>query len=191
MRYKYMFNERKAAQVATWFLRQGNGSMAHLKLIKLIYLAEREAMSKYGALITGDRFVSMDQGPVPSLTLSFLNGEKRNGDDGWDKWISDKAEHQVELRVRAKTAELDELSEAELGLLNEVWGRFGHMNKWDLVDLLHDPVHCAEWKDPDGSSTPIAYEQIFLALGKQPEIALALAERIEEQRAIDKLFATL
>ena len=99
-----MFNERKAAQVAAWFLRQNNGSMAHLKLIKLMYLAERGAMDKYGSLITGDRFVSMDQGPVPSLTLSYLNGEKRNGTDGWDKWISDKADHQVALMERAKTA---------------------------------------------------------------------------------------
>ncbi len=186
-----MFNERKAAQVATWFLRQGTGNMAHLKLIKLMYLAEREAMSQYGALITGDRFVSMDHGPVPSLTLSFLNGEKRNGDDGWDKWVCDKAEHQVALKDRAKTAALDELSKAELDILAQVWVRFGHMNKWELVELLHNPSHCAEWKDPDGSSDPITYEQIFLALGKQPDIALALSERIEEQRVIDKLFAKL
>lgn len=186
-----MFNERKAAQVATWFLRQGKGNMAHLKLIKLMYLAEREAMNQHGVLITGDRFVSMDQGPVPSLTLSFLNGEKRNGDDGWDKWVSDKADHKVALKERAETAALDELSEAEIAILADVWAKFGHMSKWDLVDHLHEPAHCAEWKDPDGSSTAITYEQIFLALGKQPEVAVALAERIEQQRAIDKLFATL
>ena len=186
-----MFNERKAAQVATWFLRQADGNMAHLKLIKLMYLAEREAMNQLGALITGDRFVSMDQGPVPSLTLSFLNGEKRNGDDGWDKWVSDKADHKVALKERAETAALDELSKAELDILANVWEKFGHMSKWELVDHLHDPAHCAEWKDPDGSSIAIAYEQIFLALGKQPEIASELAKRIEEQRAIDKLFATL
>jgi len=186
-----MFNERKAAQVAAWFLRQSNGSMAHLKLIKLMYLAERRAMDKHGSLITGDRFVSMDQGPVPSLTLSYLNGEKRNGPDGWDKWISDKADHQVALMDRAKSALLDELSVAETEVLSTVWQRFGRMSKWDLVDYLHDAKNCREWKDPDGSSVPISYDQIFEALGREPDEAAVLAERIEEQRRIDKVLASI
>ena len=186
-----MFNERKAAQVATWFLRQNSGSMAHLKLIKLMYLAEREAMHKYGVLITGDRFVSMDQGPVPSSTLSFLNGEKRNGDDGWDKWISDKADHQVALVDRAKTASLDELSAAEIEVLGDVWQRFGQMGKWALVDYLHDAKNCPEWKDPEGSSLPIPYAQIFQAFGRSPDDAALLAERIEEQRQIDRVLSSI
>lgn len=38
-----MFNVRKSAQVATWFLRQGSGHMPHLKLMRLMYLAGRAA----------------------------------------------------------------------------------------------------------------------------------------------------
>ena len=37
-----MFNERKAAQIAAWLLRQAKGNMRHLKLIKLMYLVERQ-----------------------------------------------------------------------------------------------------------------------------------------------------
>jgi uncharacterized phage-associated protein len=186
-----MFNERKAAQVATWFLRQSGGSMAHLKLIKLMYLAERSAMDKHGMLITGDRFVSMDQGPVPSLTLSYLNGEKRNGADGWDKWISDKANHQVALQPLGQTEPLDELSEAEVEILSGVWTKFGDMGKWELVDYLHDANNCPEWKDPEGSSSPITYRQMFEGLGRSEEESELLAARIEDQHQIDKLLAAL
>ena len=186
-----MFNERKAAQVATWFLRQNQGRMPHLKLIKLMYLAERSAMDKHGMLITGDRFVSMDQGPVPSLTLSYLNGEKQCGKDGWDAWISDKANHQVALVARAEVDALDELSAIEIDVLVDVWKKFGSMDKWALIDYLHDSKNCPEWKDPEGSSFAIAYDAIFRALGRSTDEAARLAERVEEQRNIDKVFASL
>ncbi len=186
-----MFNERKAAQVATWFLRQSGGNMAHLKLIKLIYLAEREAMAKHGMLITGDRFVSMPHGPVPSQTLNLLNGEMQNGTDGWDMWISDKANHQVALRPRENADTLDELSSAEIAIFESVWAKFGHLDQWKLVDYLHDAKNCPEWKDPDGSSLQITYQQIFEGLGRSTEEAGALASRLEDQRNIDKLLASL
>ena len=38
-----MFNERKVAQMAAFFLRECGGSMSVLKLTKLLYLAERIA----------------------------------------------------------------------------------------------------------------------------------------------------
>ena len=44
-----MFNERKAAQMAAFFLGQGSGGrLAHLKLMKLLYLADREAVRAFG-----------------------------------------------------------------------------------------------------------------------------------------------
>ena len=186
-----MFNERKAAQVATWFLRQQSGRMSHLKLIKLMYISERTSMDVNGCLITGDRFVSMDQGPVPSLSLSYLNGEKMPSKDGWDSWISDKENHEVALQERAKVDALDELSRADTDILTGVWGRFGDMGKWDLVNYLHDPKNCPEWSDPEGSSTAISYKAIFTALGRSTEEATQLAERIEEQRQLNKTLAAL
>ena len=38
------FNERKAAQMAAFFLHQGGGKLEVLKLMKLLYLADRQAM---------------------------------------------------------------------------------------------------------------------------------------------------
>ena len=49
-----MFNEQKAAQIAAWFLGKAGGTMPHLKLMKLMYLAERESMAKHGFPMTGE-----------------------------------------------------------------------------------------------------------------------------------------
>lgn len=185
-----MFNERKAAQAAAWFLRQAGGRMPHLKLMKLMYLADRAALDEFGFSLTGDRAVSMPHGPVLSMTLNLVNGDIESGEDGWESWISDRADHEVGLRERpAGQDELDQISAADVDILAQVWRQFGHMGKWQIRDYTHD--HCPEWEDPEGSSKPISFERIFTALGRSAEDAALLAERIAEQHRFGAVFATL
>ena len=73
-----MFNERKAAQMAAFFLGQLlDRKMPHLKLMKLLYLSDREAVRAFGWPISGDRLVSMPHGPVLSQTLNLMDGFTR------------------------------------------------------------------------------------------------------------------
>jgi uncharacterized phage-associated protein len=185
-----MYSERKAAQVAVWFLRQGNGRLPHLKLIKLMYLADRHSMVETGFPITFDRVVSMPHGPVLSMTLNYINGDIESGPDGWEAWISDREDHEVAPRERSADAQsLDELSPADIDILANVWATFGRMNKWQLRDYTHD--HCPEWVDPQGSMTPISTEQIFIALGYSANDAKRAARRVDEQDHIERVFAAL
>ena len=116
-----MFNEFKAAQVAAWFLAQQGGKMPHLKLMKLMYLAERASLKMHGRLITGDRFVSMPHGPVLTLTLNHIDDEASSSPGGWDSWISDKEDHVVALKQEADRDSLDEVSDAELDTRRANW----------------------------------------------------------------------
>ena len=63
------------------------------------------------------------------------------------------------------------------------------MDQWKLVDYVHR--YCKEWQDPNGSSIPIDYEEIFKALGRTASEAKKLGKRVEQQRSIDRLFASL
>jgi uncharacterized phage-associated protein len=63
------FNERKATQAAAYLLKRRGGKMSYMKLIKLLYFADRVALSRFGRPITTDRYVSMDRGPVLSHIL--------------------------------------------------------------------------------------------------------------------------
>ncbi len=61
------FNETKATQAAAHLIkRRGQGYMSYMKLIKLLYFADREALLRWGSPITADTFYSMDRGPVLS-----------------------------------------------------------------------------------------------------------------------------
>ncbi|HVS27134.1 MAG TPA: Panacea domain-containing protein [Burkholderiales bacterium] len=163
--------------------------MKYLKLMKLLYLADRESMKRHGHPISGDRYVSMDHGPVLSNTLNLINGAVKFQERGWDHWIADKADYAVSLRRRATREVLDELSNADIDVLRDVFAKFGKVNQWDLVKYIHR--YCREWQDPNGSSIPISYEEIFKALGRSPAEARKLGARVEQQRHIDKLFASL
>lgn len=174
-----MFNERKAAQIAAYFIAKDGGRTHVLKLMKLMYLAEREAMNQYGYPLTFDYPVSMPQGPVLSYTLDCINGSSPQG--GWESWVKDREGHEVSVRKKNLSRELlDELSDREVGVLKTVWKRFGHMDRWQLRDYTHK--HLSEWSDPSGSSQSISAEDIFLALGRSKSAAEALADQVQQRR---------
>ena len=187
-----MFNERKAAQAAACLLYKAGGSLPVLKLMKLMYLAERQSLKKYGDTITGDAFVSMPQGPVLSMTLNYMNGDRPKDSCDWPAWIADRANYEVALKDASLIRSIDEdllaLSEADIECLLEVWAEFGHWDTFRLRDYTHSGA-CPEWEDPNGSSRPIPHGRIFKALGMSAEQVQALTQRLHEQRYIEKAFA--
>lgn len=181
-----LFSEAKAAQVAAYFLIRTKGSMPLLKLMKLMYLAERRSFQEYGEGISGDRLVSMQQGPVMSITLDLMNGAIESAAGGWESWIADRAEHQISLRDDKRDSTEDDLlalSDADLAVLKQTWDEFGRLNKFQLVDYTH--AHCPEWQDPEGSMIPMKPEELFGALGFSAEQSSAYLARMQEQAAIN------
>lgn len=185
-----MFNELKTAQIAAYFLLKNDGCLPILKLMKLLYLADREAMTCYDTPLTYDRMVSMPHGPVLSQTYDLMGGNSKPIQGGWEDWISDRENHNVSLnKEKLSRDSFYKLSNADIEVLDQVWEKFGHMSKWELRDFTHD--QCSEWKDPQGSSLPISYEDVFRAVGKPPIIARELAEQINGTSGIDQLFDSL
>lgn len=186
-----LYSDRCAAQVAAFFLYKAGGRLTILKLMKLLYLAERLSLQKYGEPITYDSLVSMPHGPVLSMTLNHINGMINSSPGGWDEWISDRENREVSLvdpsMIRSPELDLPALSETDLEVLYETWDRFGHMSASQLRNFTHD--HCPEWKDPHGSSIPIDYRSLFNAFGFASEKTDALIERLEGHRYLNEAFA--
>lgn len=180
---KHLFNEKKAAQAAAYFLFRAGKPLSVLKLMKLLYLAERRSFEKHCAPMIGDRLVSMDHGPVLSRVYNHMNGDAPSIDKGWEYWISDRAGHDLALRRTLRSPEKDllELSDADQTILEETWKKFGRMDQWKLRDYTHR--HCPEWKDPEGSMIPMQPEAFFAALKFTPkQIKEALARLTAEDR---------
>jgi uncharacterized phage-associated protein len=167
------FQEAKATQLAAFLLKKRGGRMHYLKLIKLMYLIDREGLSRWGRSMTRANYVSMDKGPVLSEVLNLIT-EERLGESYWRRFISAPQGYEVALE---NEPEFDEFSRAELRLVEEIYERFGHWNRWDLVHYTHD---LPEWRNPNGSSLPIDYREVLQAEGKSYEEIAEIMGDIEE-----------
>jgi uncharacterized phage-associated protein len=185
-----LFDERKAAQAAAYFLHMAGGGLKLIKLMKLLYLAERVSLQRYGDTITGDAFVSMPHGPVLSGTYELMNGVCESVEGGWDAWISDREGHCVSLRnsISSPEDELLALSDSDLECLGHVWGEFGQWDAFKLRDYTHTQA-CPEWENPHGSSRPIPYARVLKAVGYNPEQVQAIERRLHEQRYVNAAFS--
>lgn len=155
------FNEAKATQAAGYLLRLRGGTMSYLKLIKLLYLLDREALLRWGRPVTTDRYVAMDKGPVVGQIYDLITEEPAPNERSiWREFISQPNNYEVSLR---KTMDSDELSRAEEELIKEIFETYGGKSRWELVEFCHT---LPEWVNPEGSALPIEYQDILRAAGK-------------------------
>jgi uncharacterized phage-associated protein len=171
---RFPFNERKAAQAAAYLLKKHGDRLNYMKLIKLLYLADRKALLEYGQPITGSRMVSMAKGPVLSAVLDLINwGRKRNEPSPWLEFISEPIGYDVAVANGITLEDLDLLSDDERRILDEIDQEFGRIDKWSLVDLTH---RLPEWRDPYGSSLSIDPAEILRAEGRSPQEIYRIAQ---------------
>lgn len=181
-----MLNEIKVSQVAGYLLfKEDNQTMSILKLMKLLYFVDRASLVKYGCPISYDNMVAMKYGMVLSNTRDLMDGFVKSNPKGWKYWVSDRTDHNVSLNKQNTDIEsFDELSEADIEIVDEVWQQYGGKNQWELADMQHDSKICPEWKDPQGSSIPVSYGDIFLSIGLDKDTALSLSQEIDNHNAI-------
>ena len=162
--------------------------MSHLKLMKLLYLADRESMDQIDEPITADTPVSMKNGPVLSSTYNLMKGETQSAN--WRRWVADIKDNEVELRHQVSSRDdFDELSDFDIDILEKIWAEHGHKTRWDLVDFTHK--YCGEWRDPGISSSPIDPRSQFFALGRDLEKAEELRNRLVERRQLGRIWKEL
>ncbi|WP_063674433.1 Panacea domain-containing protein [Dyella thiooxydans] len=171
--------------MAAYFLMKDGGTSPYMKVLKLMYLADRRYMQLYNDSITGDRAVSMPHGPVLTRVYELMNGSAT--DLHWAGWIAPNGRYDLRVVEGHTPEELDEIQGAEFHVLDEIYNAFGHLNQYQLRDFTHE--NCGEWTDPHGSSYPISAQEVFLALGSGEEEAKARASLFNERRALDEALA--
>lgn len=137
------FDYKKATQALNYFARQEGSKISKLKALKLVYLADRYHLRKYGRPITNDDYWAMKLGPVPSGTrdIAGLNAEYL------DEREITYARESIEIHGHALRSKrpVDDMvfSDSDLEALDFAWSRFGHLPEFDLADLTHQ---YPEWK---------------------------------------------
>jgi uncharacterized phage-associated protein len=129
----------KLTQAAAVLLKRHNGFITRMRLLKLLYITDRELLAETRRPLTGDHPVAMDFGPVLTHTYDLLKGEA-TGVDVWGRYIQQVAPYTHRL---AEDPGVGKLSKRELSKLDEVVQRYWWVEDHELSLLTHE---FPEWK---------------------------------------------
>jgi uncharacterized phage-associated protein len=169
------FNLKRTLQASAYLLRLDRKKMSYLRLLKLLYIADREWLAENGESITGDRAIAMKQGPVLSTVYELIRGNGSNAGE-WDDFIHTEG-YAVELVADPGRGELSKGIVEKLAAVTE---RYRNIDDWELSEQTHE---FKEWADHfKGSPSPIPWQEILQAQNK-PEM-VAVVERDEAARQV-------
>lgn len=155
----YIFDESKAAEAAAYVLSLNENHLPYLKLIKLLYIADRTSIATYHYSITTDSYVSMKLGPVTCRIYDCIKNHAAFSDESpWNSLIrTDDANKEVILK---KAPSYKFLSEEEKDTIRAVNEQYKNYEKYEISELTHS---FPEWQDPGNSSIPISINDIIAA----------------------------
>lgn len=146
----FTFNIHKAIASTGYFYNLNGGKITVLKLVKMLYYADRLALQELHYPITGDSFASLKNGPIVSGIYDLVKGVYGGGRQKlWNEYIGKRAGHTIPL---VKSPSLNSLSKSELRILKSSFEKIVGMSYDRLVRWTHK---FPEWEDPGRSSKRI------------------------------------
>lgn len=121
----FIFNEDKAINSLFLILNEMEEGCDIHKVCKILYFADQKHLVKWGRPITGDNYIKMTYGPVPSKIKNIIdsnNNIQRNGNI-----LSTTAQYDT-----------DELSVSEVNCLKESIEENSKLNFNELTKKSHD-----------------------------------------------------
>ena len=126
------FNEIKTVHAVLYVAGKLKRKDFH-KIFKILYFADREHLNKYGRTITGDRYIAMSDGPVPSNLYDIFKSVRGDGfykDDGTFSQYFSVVDW--DLIKPIQLPDLSELSKTDVETIDNTLSLYGDLS-WDEV----------------------------------------------------------
>lgn len=160
-------------------LKEHGGQAEYMRILKLLYIANRQALKNSGTLILDDRVFAMKFGPVLSTTYDILKGQNPGATE-FGKFFQ-RENYKIRL---INDPGLAKLSKFEVRTLQEVATDLAELDSWDISELTHTFPEWAQ-NNPGDSSKPIPIDEIIDAVGRSSD-AKEIKESLELDRAVAK-----
>jgi uncharacterized phage-associated protein len=181
MDINFQFHPEKAVEAAAVLCKLHGKPMKYLGLLKMLYIADRIALSRMEQPITGDHYVSMKYGPVLSSVYDLIKGNPV--DEAlplWTKYIRREGPNHIALLADPGNLEL---CEEEEEILQQVYEKFGKLDPFHVAEWTHG---LPEWKDPHDSAMPILVVDVLKNLGKSDEEIEGIRQEVARELYLDK-----
>lgn len=135
-----IFNLETAIQAVLYVANRLTRKDFH-KIFKILYFADRNHLSNYGRTITGDTYIAMEDGPVPSKIYDMFKIVRGDG-----LYAAEKAQEFTpyfgvkdgSLLVPKQEANLYYLSESDIKMLDGALEKYGNLSWSEVRELSHD-----------------------------------------------------
>ena len=154
------FNEKKTVNAVLYIVSKLKRRDFH-KIFKILYFSDRDHLSAYGRPITGDAYVAMEDGPVPSKLYDIFKSVRGDGyfiDEG--KFSQFFSIENWDLVRPNKEADTKVLSKTDLAFLDQNLAQYGDMSWEEIREKSHDYA----WNNTALNRT-ISFENIMTETG--------------------------
>lgn len=190
---EFAFNADKAVAVVAYLATQVP-SLDRFKIAKLVYLADRLHVVRYGRPIVGGHYYALPHGPVPEELLDGVRllmeddaklASRQLADRMRDVVMVDRSgRFPVLIPNACEEPNLDALSRTDIEVLNEIAQAYGRASFRQLYDETHShAAYTAAWerRNENKRSVVMRYEDFFT---DNPESVDRAKEAMLERQAI-------
>ena len=186
----------KIKAVVLYILKAFPEGVDYIHLFKVMYFAQQDQLKEYGLPIMYDTFVARKHGPVPALTYKVLRGIEGKADlsspelkdfaDSLNIAISQDG-HQLVLASKNAECDMDELSVADVKMLDKWIEKCKDVESFDLSDKSHED---RAWKrakrqaDKTGEDSKITMYDMAAAAGASKDMLCIIRDRQSVQKAL-------
>ncbi len=137
-----------------------NQVINRLKLIALIYFSERAAVGQCGLPMMFDEFYLSPEGPICASTLRCIDRQPHSKE--WQEFVAGREGCIISVRQFGRE-DFDEISDAEIQILEDIWSDFGHFEHQHLCQFAY--ANYQECIELSCGRLPIRYRDVSLGLG--------------------------
>lgn len=171
---QFEFKPEKSLAVTSYLAARTGETM--YTILKMVYVADKLHLERYGRPITGDHFSAMKEGACPSKiydSMKVLRGEHdTNYLPNSEKYLEvDPITFDVSVKDMPS---LDVLSATDIECLDAVISILKRRGRWSIRDMAHD----AAWKKTNPNAT-----MDILDIAKATEGGEVLAKHLQARAA--------
>jgi uncharacterized phage-associated protein len=176
----------KTIQAVGVLLRKEGKRASRLRILKLLYIADRVMLETTGSLMLGSKIVAMKHGPLHSELLDLIKGQ-HIAEPSWSRHFRNIGKDVV---LEGDEPDIGRLSKHEISLLNEVVDARINKDDWHVADETHE---FEEWRKnypnrDESTSRPIPIADIIEATGRGDD-KNSILQDMKDSESFDTFFA--
>lgn len=173
------YNTQKIKEVLLYILQE-TGVISYYMLMKLLYIAERKHLAKWGTMITSSNFYAFKHGPVPTrIYYAICSGKNTK-----ESFLSDIIETVGDYDVKPlREPNKDYLSKSDIESLDSSIRDNKDKDYSEIEAIVHDKYYKQAFKRK-GKDRRMSIDEIARSGGADDDMLSYIHSQIEAQSAL-------